>query len=428
MMGENLHPMTDTLTATDRAAVQQRVLRVLTLGQIVGSLAMAGAVTIGAFVVQEALGDDTPLGGIAIATFTVGTGLMAQVLSTRMGRRGRRHGLSLGYATAAIGGTVAAAGAELNLLPLFLLGLFLFSNGQAANLLARYAAADLALPHERGRAISRVVFATTFGAVFGPVLITPAQRAGEAIGLGSYTGPWLVGALFFALAGINVAIRLRPDPLVLAGGVDSDPTAPAPPSLVSSLRIIAASRRASLALLAMVISQAAMVGVMTMTPVHMRLHDHEQLSHYVISMHIAGMFAFSPLVGRFSDRYGRETTILTGALILGSSTILGAASGDAQLVLFPALFALGVGWNFGLIGGSSLLTESVPASERVTVQGAADLMMNVCGGLAGFASGFIRSALGYHMLANLATLLAIVLLTAIAANHLNARRAPQVAT
>jgi hypothetical protein len=81
MMGENLHPMTDTLTATDRAAIQQRVLRVLTLGQIVGSVAMASAVTIGAFVVQEALGDDTPLGGIAIATVTVGTGLMAQILS-----------------------------------------------------------------------------------------------------------------------------------------------------------------------------------------------------------------------------------------------------------------------------------------------------------------------------------------------------------
>jgi MFS family permease len=415
-------------TAEQLAAIQRRVLRVLTFGQVVGSLAMAAAVTIGAFVVQEALGDETPLGGIAIATFTVGTGVMAQLLSTRMGRRGRRHGMVLGYFVAGAGGAVAALGAELTVLPIFLLGLFLFSNGQAANLLARYAAADLALPHERSRAISRIVFATTFGAVFGPVLIGPGQRLGEAVGLGQYTGPWLIGATFFVLAGINVALRLRPDPLVLAGGVGARVTGPGAPSLRTSISAIAGSRLASLALLAMVVSQAAMVGVMTMTPVHMRLHDHEQLSHYVISLHIAGMFAFSPLVGRFADRYGRERTILVGALILAGSTTLGALSGDNELILFPALFALGVGWNFGLIGGSSLLTESVAPDARVTVQGTADLMMNVCGGLAGFASGFIRSSLGYHMLANMATALAAVLVAAIALHHLDARRAPRTAT
>jgi MFS family permease len=419
---------TAAYTADELAAIQRRVLRVLTFGQVVGSLAMAAAVTIGAFVVQDALGDDTPLGGIAIATFTVGTGVMAQLLSTRMGRRGRRHGLVLGYVVAGAGGAVAALGAELGVLPLFLAGLFLFSNGQAANLLARYAAADLALPDERGRAISRIVFATTFGAVFGPLIIGPGQRLGEAVGLGTYTGPWLIGATFFVLAGVNVAIRLRPDPLVLAGGVGTRATGPGAPSLRTSVAAITGSPKASLALLAMIVSQAAMVGVMTMTPVHMRLHGHEQLSHYVISLHIAGMFAFSPLVGRFADRYGRERTILVGALVLAASTTLGALSGESEVVLFPALFALGVGWNFGLIGGSSLLTESVAPADRVTVQGTADLLMNVCGGLAGFASGFIRSALGYHMLANLATILAAVLIAAIALHHLGARRAPQAAT
>jgi MFS family permease len=411
------------LTAEELAVVQRRVLRVLTLGQVVGSLAMAGAVTIGAFVVQEALGDQTPLGGIAIATFTVGTGLMAQVLSARMSRRGRRHGLWLGYGVAASGGLIAALGAELNILPLFLLGLLVFSNGQAANLLARYAAADLALPHERSRAISRIVFASTFGAVFGPLLISPAQRAGEAVGLGPYTGPWLAGGLFFLLAGINIALRLRPDPLQLAGGVDASVGRPPRPPLTQTLGVIFASPRARLALLSMVVSQAAMVGVMTMTPVHMRLHGHEQLSHYVISIHIAGMFAFSPLVGRFADRFGRDTAVLVGALILGTSTLVAAVSGDAELILFPALFGLGLGWNFGLIGGSSLLTESVPASDRVTVQGSADLMMNVCGGLAGFSSGFIRSALGYHMLANVATVLAATLVAVTALHLVSTKRA-----
>ena len=80
-------------------------------------------------------------------------------------------------------------------LALFLVGLFVFGNGQAANLLARYAATDLAEPDERSRAMSRIVFASTFGAVLGPLMIGPTEHAAEAwFGLDRYTGPWLFSA------------------------------------------------------------------------------------------------------------------------------------------------------------------------------------------------------------------------------------------
>ena len=82
--------------------------------------------------------------------------------------------------------------------------------------------------------------------------------------------------------------------------------------------------------------------------------------------------------------------------------------------LFPSLWLLGIGWNFGLIGGSSLLIESVPAAQRAAVQGSADLAMSFCGGLAGFSSGFIRRAVGFHILATLATVAAGLLLVAAA--------------
>ena len=201
------------LTDTERAALQRRVLRVLTGGQIVGAAALGAAVTVGAFVVQDILGDETPFGGIATATFTTGTACMAQVLSRLMWRRGRRPGLQLGYGLATVGGVTAAIGAERGVLAVFLAGLFLFGSGQASNLLARYAATDLADPEHRSRAMSRVVFASTFGAVFGPLLIAPAQRAGEVwFGLDRYTGPWLLGALCFALAMVNTvaAPQARP--------------------------------------------------------------------------------------------------------------------------------------------------------------------------------------------------------------------------
>ena len=400
------------MSVVERDALQKRTLRVLTAGQIIGAAALASAVTVGAYVVQDILGDSTPWGGIATATVTMGTAVMAQVLSRLMIRRGRRPGLQLGYALATIGAIIAAVGAQHRTLPLFLVGLFLFGNGQASNLLARYAATDLAAPDQRATAMSRIVFASTFGAVFGPLLISPAEAAGqEWFGWSKYTGPWVFSSVVLLIAFVNTAVRLRPDPLVLAGGISPKGGVPLP-SIPQAMAIVVATPKGRLALGSMVISQVTMVAVMTMTPVHMKLHGHETLSQFVVSLHIAGMYAFSPLVGRYADKRGTVRAVVVGAWLLVAATVLAALSGEAALVLFPSLWLLGVGWNFGLIGGSSMLLESVPESKRVTVQGSADLMMSFCGGLAGLSSGFIRKAYGFHILSASATVAAGFLLVA----------------
>ncbi len=392
------------------ADIQKRTLRTLTLGQIVGSAALAASVTVGAFVIQEILGSKTPWGGLATATTTTGTAVMSQVLSRYMMRRGRRPGLRNGYALGTIGAITAAIGAETFNLALFLIGLFLFGNGQAANLLARYTATDLAEPEERGRAMSRIVFASTFGAVFAPLLIGPAEAAGqEWFGLHKYTGPWLLSAVVLFLAFCNITLQLRPDPLVVAGGLRTKSDAKLP-SIAAALRVIVSTQKGRLALSSMVISQVAMVAVMTMTPVHMKLHGHEGISQYVVSLHIAGMYAFSPFVGRYADRKGTVAAVLLGAATLVASGLLSALSGESWQILFPALWLLGIGWNFGLIGGSSMLLESVPTDKRVLVQGSADLMMSFCGGMAGLSSGFIRRAVGYHVLSVFALVLCGILL------------------
>jgi MFS family permease len=166
----------------------------------------------------------------------------------------------------------------------------------------------------------------------------------------------------------------------------------------------------------MVISHVTMVAVMTMTPVHLREHGHETVSAYVISLHIAGMYAFSPLVGRFSDRHGRLNTLLVGCLILMLSTIMSALAGSNPAVFFPSLWLLGVGWSFGLIGSSSLLVDSVPIGYRVKVQGSADVAMSMFGGLAGFSSGFIRKAWGFPWLSMLGTMIVLFLLALLLLN------------
>lgn len=270
---------------------------------------------------------------------------------------------------------------------------------------------DLAAPEHRSQAMSYILFGSTFGAVFGPVLIKPAQNIGEDFfGWSTYTGPWIASACFFLFAFVNVAVRLRPDPLEVSGGLSSQQgVGVAVPKFGEALKTISDSKNARVALFAMVISQVTMVAVMTMTPVHLKLHGHEDVSPYVISLHIAGMYAFSPLVGKFTDRRPKLLAISVGGVLLLSATAMAALAGQEATLLWPSLWLLGLGWSFGLIGGTSLLVESVPATSRVTVQGAADLMMSFCGGLAGFSSGFIRKAFGFHMLSNLGTILALVL-------------------
>jgi len=394
--------------------LQKRTLRVLVTGQVVAAASLASAVTVGAYVIQTILGQETPWGGMATATVTMGTAFMAQYLSRVMGREGRRRGFVTGYALAIAGGLVAALGTERRWLPVFLIGLFLYGSGQAANLLARYAATDLAEPDERGRSMSRILFASTFGAVFGPLLVVPAEHLGQTwFGWAKYTGPWAFAAFFFAVALVNAWLRLRPDPLEVSGGLNRQaPVGVVAPNFRDSISVIRDSTGARTALLSMVISQATMVAVMTMTPVHMKAHGHEGVSPYVISLHIAGMYAFSPLVGRYSDAKGRVQTVMVGAALLIAATVIAALAGESNLLLFPSLWLLGIGWSFALIGGSSLLVESVPHESRVQVQGSADFLMSLCGGIAGFSSGFLRQAVGYHMLSNISAVLAVMLLLA----------------
>jgi MFS family permease len=268
--------------------------------------------------------------------------------------------------------------------------------------------------------MSRILFASTFGAVFGPILIKPAEQLGQSLfGWNLYTGPWVFSGLLFITSFINATLRLKPDPLVVSGGVARRKTvdnASVDDERMSVFQFLSLSPKTRLAFYAMVISHVTMVAVMTMTPVHLREHGHETVSAYIISLHIAGMYAFSPLVGRFSDRHGRLNTLLVGCLILMLSTVMSALAGSNPAVFFPSLWLLGVGWSFGLIGSSSLLVDSVPIDYRVKVQGSADVAMSLFGGVAGFSSGFIRKAWGFPWLSMLGTMIVLFLLALLLLN------------
>ena len=399
-----------TTVAPDRAAVQRRTLLTMRTAQVPAQAAFAGVVAVVALLGKELLDSDR-LSGTGSAAFTFGAALVAVPLSGYMRRNGRRPGLVRAFTLGSVGGFVAALGGQLGSFPVFLVGMLAFGSGQAAALQARFVGADLAEPDERSRAIGSVVWVGTLGAAFGPLLTPWERRVADAAGLEPLVGPFLFAGMFFALSAIILAVRLRPDPLVVAGLVD--PSAERVQPLLQVRRAAGVLRPrplAQLGLASMVVSQTAMVAVMTMTPPHMKDNHHDDLSAYVIALHIVGMYGFAPFVGRVVERFGRPLSIMVGALVLGAGAAVSVAFGYSSLMMFVGLLLLGVGWSFCLIGGSTLLTESVPAETRVEVQGAGDLLMSLFGGAAAFSSGFVKQSFGYGTLAMSAALVAVALI------------------
>lgn len=412
------------LPSEERARLQQRTLWSLRIAQVPGQAAVAGMVAVVSLLASDMLGSDR-LAGLGSASFTLGAAATSIPLAAYMRRRGRRPGLARALLLGALGSAVAALGGETRLFPIFLIGMVAFGAGQAATLQQRYVAADLAEPEHAGTAIAAIVWVGTLGAVFGPLLTPAAKALGRGLGLDELVGPFVVGSVLFAVASAVVTARLRPDPLHVLGAVDPDAQRVRPLRQVRiSSSVIASSTGARLGLAAMAISQAAMVGVMTMTPPHMKDHDHGDLSAYVIALHIVGMYGLAPLVGRFTDRVGTNQAIRIGAVVLGVGTVSTVMAGYVPALMFVGLFFLGLGWNVGLIAGSTLLTGSVPEESKVEVQGTADLTMSICGATAAFGSGFVKESFGFHLLANGAAVLAACLLVAA---WLAAARSPSVA-
>ena len=364
---------------------------------MLGGAATAAGIAVATILAKDLLGGDA-LAGLAFAGSTFGSAAAAVPLSRRTAARGRRAGMVWGYGIGMVGALLCIVAAEVELFPILILGLFLFGAGNAANLLARYAAADLAPADQRARMISFVVFATTVGAVTGPNVIDPAGRVAEGLGLPELSGPFLVSLACFAVAVVVEAALLRPDPMEIAGllgaGIEPVPKR----SVRAALDVIRASSVATLGVIVMVTGHAVMITVMAMTPLHMRGDGHSlSVIGLVISLHIAGMYGLSPIIGGITDRVGRLPVAGAGTATLLGATLL-SASGGTHRVLMGALLLLGVGWSLSLISGSALVTDGVPAADRAQVQGVADLLMGVTAGVGGFASGLVVGALSYEAL------------------------------
>lgn len=409
----------------DAHATQRRVLKTLAGAQILGGVGVATGATVGALLAAQLSSES--FSGLSATASVVGAALIAIPVAQVMNVRGRKAGLMVGYGIGVLGAIVTVIGASLGWFPLALLGLVGIGGGTTAGLQSRYAAVDLAAPEHRGRSLSIVVWATTVGSVLGPNLSSPMGRVAVAIGIPKLAGPYLLTSVALGFALLVIFFFLRPDPLLaarqlrIASGETTGVTI-LQRSIKENIVFLRSVPAAMLGLAAMSVGQAVMSAVMSMTPVHLKHGDADlRIIGFVISGHIAGMYAASPLVGMASDRFGRRPVIVLGcAILFASFAVAGTAGVHGQLQLGVGLFLLGLGWSCTLIAGSTLLTESIPLDARPTTQGTADLIMGMSGAAGALLAGLIVG-LGSYALLNI---LAAMLVTPLVLSTLRSARAP----
>ncbi len=374
--------------------LRRRTLLILTAGQVLGGLGVGAGLSVGALAVNELAG--AAWSGLAATVATLGAGLLAVPLARLADRSGRRVSLSTAALIAAGGALVCLFALQASSAVLLFLGLGLSGAGTAAALQSRFAATDLASASSRGRDLSLVVWSTTIGSVTGPNLAEPGNVLGAALGLSPFAGVFVFPLVAQCLAALAYLVWMRPDPLLESRrrSLAAAGTAAVTDTGAGDLRLV------RLAIITLALSHATMVALMSMTPVHL-VHDGASLSvvGFTLSLHIAGMFALSPVFGVLADRVGRLPVIVSGQLLLAGSAVVTALGSHQTTTVMLGLILLGLGWSASTVAGSALLNDAAPADRRLVLQGRSDLTMNLAGAVGGAVSGPLLAWLTYAGLA-----------------------------
>lgn len=392
-------------------SLYKRTLIVVLLSQTLGGAGLAAGIAVGALLAREMLGFDS-LTGLPMALFTLGSALSAYIVGQTAQKHGRRLGLSFGFLAGGLGGFGVALAAVFHNVALLFISLFIYGAGSSTNLQARYAGTDLAKPHQRAKAASIAMVATTFGAVLGPNVITPMGKVAEALGIPALAGPFLLAAIAYSLAGLVLFFFLKPEPLKVAQLIAEYEKKSE--SIMKGEMSTTQIQHVGVYIGAIILisTHFIMVAIMTMTPIHME-HYGSSLSAVglIIGLHIAAMYLPSLVTGSLVDRLGRGIMGIAAAVTLALAGIVAAfAQGDSLILLAIALILLGLGWNFGLITGTAMVVDATNVQIRAKTQGKIDVGVALGGATGGILSSFIFAMTSYSILSLVGALLSLLLI------------------
>jgi Major Facilitator Superfamily len=379
----------------------QRAVGLLAVATAIGSLGLAAGGIAGALLAVAMTGSEAAA-GLPLGVLAAGQAGVALLIGRLTSRAGRGAGLIFGYTAGVLGALVVIAAAAGGGFLVMLTGSGLLGGANAAVFLTRYAAADIGGPDARGRALGTVLFASTVGTIAGPSLLVPSGRLAQALGLDLLAGLYLVAVVAFASAALVIAGLSRSRLSDLGRGTRVAGAAGAGQQALPSggLAAVLLPGPGRAALLILGVTNLVMVAIMAISPVLLTNHGHHLgFVGLAVTLHVLGMFAPSPLTGWLADRVGGAAVASAGAALLITAGVGGVlvdpASGPAMVAV---LLILGLGWNCGVVGGSALLTASVPAELRPRSEAVGEASMGLAAAAGAPAAGLLALLGGFATL------------------------------
>jgi MFS family permease len=346
--------------------------------------------------VGYALVDDKMFATVGATTYLLGSTAATMPASLWMGRVGRRRGFMTGSVIGIIGSAVAALAVWLHSFPVYCLGTAIIGVYTAFGLQYRFAAAEVAEPSFKAKAISLVLAGGIVGGFLGPESTRWTKNLFETEFLGSFVTLSVI-AVFALLVQSRVHVP-KPSVEELAEGGRKLPTIMRQPVF-----IVAAMSAA--------LGYGLMNLLMTATPLAMSFCSHPYAAAVmVIEWHVVGMYGPGFFTGSLIKRYGTLKVIGLGIAIMGSCAVV-ALNGNSIAHFLFALALLGIGWNFMYTGGTTLLTESYRPAEKAKTQGANDFIVFSTMTVTSFSSGALVSAAGWEWM-NIGALPVLVIVAA----------------
>jgi MFS family permease len=363
--------------------VEAQYRNVIVLSTCQATLQVTGATMIAVTgLAGYSLAADKSLATVPLTCYVLGSAASTIHASLLMHAIGRRAGFQVGTAIGICGGAICSLAMYLGLFWLLCVGMAVMGVYTAFGKYYRFAAADVAKPDFKAKAISLTLAGGIVGGILGPEI---AKRTAGTVLDEPYLGPYLS---LMAVCAVAMLVLTRLDIPKLTGEERRSSGRP--------LRRIMAQPVFMVAVLASALSYGIMNLMMTSTPLAMRDHHHHfNDAAFVLQWHIIGMYGPSFVTGSLIQRFGVLNIILTGIVLL-LACILVALAGTSLLNFWTALFVLGVGWNFMYVGGSALLTEAYTPAERAKTQAANDFMVFATMAVSSASSGVLLHHSGWH--------------------------------